>query len=90
MKKLLIALTMAITSFYPTLAFQFEQLIKPATFEHVKIKQFEDAINISLPELKDRIGEIPTDKPIVVVPVTAPRQAAVSSKMHSKNPKSWI
>ncbi|RZS98007.1 MBL fold metallo-hydrolase [Cecembia calidifontis] len=42
MKRLLIALAMAITSFYSTLAFQFDQLIKPATFEQVKIKQFED------------------------------------------------
>jgi hydroxyacylglutathione hydrolase len=42
-------------------------------------KVFETAINIPLPELMDRMGEIPTDKPIVVHCGTGYRSAAGSS-----------
>ncbi|WP_291788279.1 MBL fold metallo-hydrolase [Cecembia sp.] len=42
-------------------------------------KIFEQAINIPLPELADRVGEIPTNKPIVVHCGTGYRSAAGSS-----------
>ncbi|MFD2203004.1 MBL fold metallo-hydrolase [Shivajiella indica] len=47
--------------------------------EYADGKVFDSAINIPLPELKDRVGEIPTDKPIVVHCGTGYRSAAGSS-----------
>lgn len=47
--------------------------------EVAKGKVFENAINIPLPELMDRVGEIPTDKPVVVHCGTGYRSAAGSS-----------
>jgi hydroxyacylglutathione hydrolase len=47
--------------------------------EVAKGKVFENAINIPLPELMDRLGEIPTDKPVVVHCGTGYRSAAGSS-----------
>ncbi|WP_194973774.1 MBL fold metallo-hydrolase [Aquiflexum lacus] len=47
--------------------------------EVAKGKVFENSINIPLPELMDRIGEIPTDKPVVVHCGTGYRSAAGSS-----------
>jgi len=40
---------------------------------------FKDALTIPLPELRERIGEIPTDKPIVVHCAAGYRSAAASS-----------
>ncbi len=46
----------------------------------VKIKKvFENAINIPLPELRERVGEIPTDRPIVVHCAGGYRSAAGAS-----------
>lgn len=46
----------------------------------VKLKSvFENAINIPLPELRERIGEVPTDKPIVVHCAGGYRSAAGAS-----------
>lgn len=42
-------------------------------------KVFENAINIPLPELRERIGEVPTDKPIVVHCAGGYRSAAGAS-----------
>ncbi len=42
-------------------------------------KIFPNAINIPLPELKDRTGEIPTDRPIVVHCASGYRSAAAAS-----------
>ncbi|RVT97167.1 MBL fold metallo-hydrolase [Mucilaginibacter limnophilus] len=42
-------------------------------------KAFSNAINIPLPELRERISEIPTDKPIVVHCAAGYRSAAASS-----------
>lgn len=47
--------------------------------EVAKGKVFENAINLPLPELMDRLGEIPTDKPVVVHCGTGYRSAAGSS-----------
>lgn len=47
--------------------------------EYADGKIFESAINIPLSELLDRVGEIPTDKPIVVHCGTGYRSAAGSS-----------
>ncbi|SMD45845.1 Glyoxylase, beta-lactamase superfamily II [Aquiflexum balticum DSM 16537] len=47
--------------------------------EVAKGKVFENAINIPLPELMDRLDEIPTDKPVVVHCGTGYRSAAGSS-----------
>jgi hydroxyacylglutathione hydrolase len=43
---------------------------------------FHQAINIPLPDLKDRVSEIPTDKPIVVHCGTGYRSAIGSSIVH--------
>lgn len=51
--------------------------------EVAKGKVFENAINIPLPELMERAGEIPTDKPIVVHCGTGYRSAAGSSIIHN-------
>lgn len=42
-------------------------------------KAFKTAINIPLPELRERIGEIPTDKPIVIHCAAGYRSAAATS-----------
>ena len=42
-------------------------------------KVFDDAINIPLPELRERIGEIPTDKPVIVHCAGGYRSAAGAS-----------
>jgi hydroxyacylglutathione hydrolase len=57
--------------------------------EYADGKVFETAINIPLSELRDRTGEIPTDKPIVVHCGTGYRSAAGSSIIHNalKNTK---
>jgi len=47
-------------------------------------KYFETAVNIPLPELRDRIGEIKTDKPVVVHCAGGYRSAAGSSMLESK------
>jgi len=47
--------------------------------EYSEGKVFETAINIPLPELYERTGEIPTDKPIVIHCGTGYRSAAGSS-----------
>jgi hydroxyacylglutathione hydrolase len=49
------------------------------TYEAEGINHFANAINIPLPELRDRIGEIPTGKPIVVHCAAGYRSAAGSS-----------
>ena len=49
-------------------------------------KFFEKAINIPLPELRERTGEIPTDKPIVVHCAGGYRSAAGSSIVASALP----
>jgi hydroxyacylglutathione hydrolase len=51
--------------------------------EVAKGKVFENAINIPLPELMDRVSEIPTDKTIVVHCGTGYRSAAGSSIIHN-------
>lgn len=51
--------------------------------EYADGKIFENAINIPLPELMDRVGEIPTDKPIVVHCGTGYRSAAGSSIIYN-------
>jgi hydroxyacylglutathione hydrolase len=51
--------------------------------EYADGKVFDTAINIPLSELKDRTGEIPTDKPIVVHCGTGYRSAAGSSIIHN-------
>lgn len=51
--------------------------------EVAKGKVFENAINIPLPELMDRLGEIPTDQPIVVHCGTGYRSAAGSSIIYN-------
>lgn len=45
---------------------------------------FKDALTIPLPELRDRVGEIPTDKPIVVHCAAGYRSAAASSIVAAK------
>jgi hydroxyacylglutathione hydrolase len=49
-------------------------------------KFFESAINIPLPELRERANEIPTDKPIVVHCAGGYRSAAGSSILESQLP----
>jgi glyoxylase-like metal-dependent hydrolase (beta-lactamase superfamily II)/rhodanese-related sulfurtransferase len=49
------------------------------TYEAEDLNHFAHAINIPLPELRDRIGEIPTGKPIVVHCAAGYRSAAGSS-----------
>jgi hydroxyacylglutathione hydrolase len=49
------------------------------TYEAEGLNHFDNAINIPLPELRDRINEIPTDKPIVVHCAAGYRSAAGSS-----------
>jgi hydroxyacylglutathione hydrolase len=49
------------------------------TGEAEGLNHFANAINIPLPELRDRIAEIPTDKPIVVHCAAGYRSAAGSS-----------
>ncbi|MCC8409939.1 MBL fold metallo-hydrolase [Mucilaginibacter sp. UR6-1] len=49
------------------------------TGETAKGKVFESAINIPLPELRERVNEIPTGKPIVVHCAAGYRSAAASS-----------
>lgn len=48
-------------------------------------KLFRGSIAIPLSELRDRVGEIPTDKPIVVHCAGGYRSAAASSLIHSKH-----
>ncbi len=47
-------------------------------------KFFDNAVNIPLPELRERIGEIKTDKPVVVHCAGGYRSAAGSSILESK------
>ena len=47
--------------------------------EHVHEPLFADALNIPLPELRERVGEIPTTKPVVVHCAGGYRSAAGSS-----------
>ena len=47
--------------------------------EHVHEPLFAEAINIPLPELRERVGEIPTEKPVVVHCAGGYRSAAGSS-----------
>ncbi|MEJ2003860.1 MAG: MBL fold metallo-hydrolase [Cyclobacteriaceae bacterium] len=47
-------------------------------------KIFESAINIPLPELRERAGEVPTDKPVVVHCAGGYRSAAGSSILEKK------
>ncbi len=47
-------------------------------------KPFENSILIPLPEIRNRVEEIPTDKPIVVHCAGGYRSAAASSLIHSK------
>ena len=47
--------------------------------EAADLNYFENSINIPLPELRERIGDIPTDKPIVVHCAAGYRSAAGSS-----------
>jgi len=47
---------------------------------------FENALTIPLPELRNRLGEIPTDKPIVVHCAAGYRSAAARSILVSKLP----
>ncbi|MBE9585067.1 MBL fold metallo-hydrolase [Mucilaginibacter sp. JRF] len=49
------------------------------TGETAKGKVFKNAITIPLPELRERVNEIPTDKPIVVHCAAGYRSAAASS-----------
>lgn len=49
-------------------------------------KFFGEAINIPLPELRERAGEIPTDKPVVVHCAGGYRSAAGSSILESRLP----
>lgn len=50
-------------------------------------KIFENSINIPLPELKERVGEIPTAKPIVVHCAGGYRSAIGSSLLQNELPK---
>ena len=55
-------------------------IIDICNVSEVKLKSiFENAINIPLPELRERIGEVPTDKPIVVHCAGGYRSAAGAS-----------
>ena len=47
-------------------------------------KIFKNSLSIPLAEIRNRIGEIPTDKPIVVHCAGGYRSAAASSLIHSK------
>ncbi|PSL07857.1 hypothetical protein [Cecembia rubra] len=89
MENVLIALSVASNAFYSTFALQFEPLANQATFGQLKIKQFEDAVNIPLVELKNRVGKFPTDKPTVAHRGTGCRPSIGSSIIQNalKNPK---
>ncbi|HVT86202.1 MAG TPA: MBL fold metallo-hydrolase [Chitinophagaceae bacterium] len=63
-------------------AFTILDIRNPAEVEDKKI--FQNSINIPLYELRDRIGEIPNNKPIVVHCAAGFRSAAGSSIVHSK------
>ncbi|HSJ68819.1 MAG TPA: rhodanese-like domain-containing protein [Anditalea sp.] len=58
--------------------------------EHLANPAFKQAINIPLTELHDRIGEIPTKKPIIVHCASGYRSAIGSSILHHLMPKSQI
>jgi hydroxyacylglutathione hydrolase len=47
-------------------------------------KIFSDALTIPLPELRERVGEIPTDKPIIVHCAAGYRSAAAAGIIQSK------
>lgn len=53
------------------------------TSEVKEKKVFENAVNIPLPELRERVGEVPTDKPIVVHCAGGYRSAAGASIIKS-------
>jgi rhodanese-related sulfurtransferase len=47
-------------------------------------KIFKNSLSIPLAELRDRIGEIPTDKPVVIHCAGGYRSAAASSLVHAQ------
>ncbi|MGB3778042.1 MAG: MBL fold metallo-hydrolase [Tunicatimonas sp.] len=51
---------------------------------------FEHAINIPLPELADRVAEVPTDKPVVVHCAGGYRSAAGSSILEGARPETKV
>ena len=52
--------------------------------------KFDHAINIPLPELRERISDVPTDKPVVVHCAGGYRSAAASSILQSAQPKAEV
>jgi len=58
--------------------------------EHLANPAFDRAINIPLTELHDRVGEIPTKKPIIVHCASGYRSAIGSSILHHLLPESQV
>ncbi len=63
-------------------AFTILDIRNPSEVEELKV--FQNSINIPLYELRERVGEIPGDKPIVVHCAAGFRSAAGSSIVHSR------